>query len=301
MATLQQSIIKTNPTRTFSISYDCYDATYYVLYFVGRYLVVITSYCLCAIASLYATGSLVTLEATNFFCPSYTLEEIRQYNFEHGNEQGSSDSCLRIERQGINLNVLLDTNHNIFTGTIRSDSLDFIAYFEALLYFAAAFILFICTLYQTYFLIYDTVYAIYSAIFDETKNKRISGVLAKLHKHRRNGSGQHARSSNISDLVKDFYHWCYRKYKKLYQKHVEPFYYVDSKWRMLSIIAREWFEVGIQVYALLLYGGINVFDLEANVLSQEPHIIETFSVIVALNCITGICMSQLPNHINCNV
>lgn len=77
-----------------SIIYDSYDSIYYGLYFIGRYLVVLLSYFLCMIACLYGTGSLVTLEATNFFCPSYTLDEIHEYNLENGNKYGDySDSC----------------------------------------------------------------------------------------------------------------------------------------------------------------------------------------------------------------
>ena len=56
---------------------------------------------------------------------------------------------------------------------------------------------------------------------------------------------------------------------------------------MLSIILREWFEIIAQIYALLLYGGVNVLALESNVLSQKPYIIEAFSVIISTNCITG--------------
>ena len=83
------------------------------------------------------------------------------------------------------------------------------------------------------------------------------------------------------------YIFCVAKCMKFYFKHIQPIYYVDSKWRMLSIIVREWFEIGIQIYALLLYGGVNVFNLDSNILSQKPRIIESFCVIVSGNCITG--------------
>ena len=157
-----------------SITYDKYDSIYYLLYFLGRYLVVMTSYFLCIISSLYATGSLVTLEATNFFCASYTLEEIREYNLENGHQRGvGSDSCLRINRQGLNFNVLLDLNNNIFTGKIDGNLLNFVAYFQSILYFCTALILFISTLYQTYLLIYDTIYAIYSVVYNKHTNERI--------------------------------------------------------------------------------------------------------------------------------
>ena len=279
-----------------NIDYDGYDSAYYVFYFIGRFLVVIISYFLCIIASLYATGSLVTLEATNFFCPSYTLEEVRQYNLENGNENGVDeyvDSCLRIDRQGLNYNVLSDSNYNIFIGKIDSDSLDFMAYFQAISYFATALILSIPTLYHTYLLIYDTINAIYSVVYGEQINDRIESTLHKLHaKTQQSHQAEESQDpQNICMRCCKFlwksYFFCVRACMKCYFKHIQPIYYVDSKWRMLSIMAKEWFEILIQIYALLLYGGINVFDSKLNVLSQSPDIIESFAVIISVNCLAG--------------
>ena len=284
------------------ITYDTYDSIYYLLYFIGRYSVVITSYFLCVIASLYAIGSLVTLEATNFFCASYTLEKIRQYNLDNGNEHGvDDDSCLRIDRQGLNSNVLSDLNYNIFTGKIDSDSLDFVAYFQAILYFTTAFVLFIPALYHTYLLIYDTIYALYSFVYHEQKNEMVKHKLTGLHKSRQRGcQAEHSQNQQKSTLktvhralwccfyTRKTYSFCVRECMKCYFKHIQPIYYVDSKWRMLSIIFREWFEIAIQIYALLLYGGINIFDIESNVLSQTSDIIESFAVIVSVNCVAGV-------------
>ena len=287
--------------KTFHIvAYDTYDSIYYVLYFIGRYLVVITSYFLCIIASLYATGSLVTLEATNFFCPSYTLEQVRQYNLENGNKHGAPDtvdSCIRIDREGLNFNVLSDlTYYNIFAGKIDGSSLDGVAYFQAILYFTTALILFISTLYHTYLLIYDTINAIYSILYDKQRNDRIHKKLCNLHKNtQQSDRAEHSQKPKQINCVLwccfcvwKSYIFCIRNCMKFYFKHIQPVYYVDSKWRMLSIIIREWFEIAIQIYALLMYGGINVFDIESNVLSQSPYIIESFAVIVSVNCLTGI-------------
>ena len=66
-----------------------------------------------------------------------------------------------------------------------------------------------------------------------------------------------------------------------------PFRYIDSKLKMLSIIIREWIEISIQIYALLLYGGIDVFSSNSNVLSQRANVIEAFAIILSLNCFFG--------------
>ena len=298
------------------VDYDTYDSIYYILYFIGRYLVVFTSYFLCVIASLYATGTLVILEATNFFCPLYTLEEIRQYNFENGNEQGSLyDLCYSIDRQDLDVNVLTDINNNVFTGKIQSsDSIDFGSYLQAILYSLIAIILFIATLYQSYFLIYDTIFAIGNCKY-KLENTRIVDQLEKLERKSQKKSQNTDQKdsttnknveSNKSDTgdkqTRDrslnllccccislwkWYIFCMRKYMKWYFRYILPVYYIGSKWRILSVIAREWFEIGIQIYALLLFGGINIFNLNSIVLSQTPAIIKSFAVIVSLNCVFG--------------
>lgn len=196
-----------------SIVEDIYDLIYYVLYFVGRYLVVITSNVICVIASLYATGSLVTLEATKFFCPSYTLEEIRQYNLENGNEQGTrDDSCLLIDRQGLNCNILFGLDNHVFTGKIDTDTLDLGAYLHSIFYFVLALILSISTLYQTYLLIYDTIYAIYSAVSGEHKNGRISHKLSQLDRkiqqsHDRETESPRLKKSTDKSTLKPARRW----------------------------------------------------------------------------------------------
>ena len=164
------------------VYYDTYDSIYYLLYFIGRYLVVLTSYSLCVIAALYATGSLVVLEATNLFCPLYTLEEIREYNYENGYEHGSSDSCVRIDRQGLDLSVLQDLNSNVLNGKIDSDSIDAGSFLLSILYSLTAIILFVVTLYQTYWLLYDTVFAIRSCYYGIPQNYRVRNKLSVMHR-----------------------------------------------------------------------------------------------------------------------
>ena len=76
-----------------------------------------------------------------------------------------------------------------------------------------------------------------------------------------------------------------------YFDYVMPYYYVDSKWRLFSIIFREFIEIFIQFYALLLYGGINLFDFNSNskkLLTQHPDTVEAFAIIIGLNSVCGL-------------
>lgn len=54
---------------------------------------------------------------------------------------------------------------------------------------------------------------------------------------------------------------------------------------VVGIITREWIEIWIQFYALMLFGGIDFHN--SNVLAQEVNIVESFCVIVGLNAIVA--------------
>lgn len=310
-----QTIKKTNSQRNVhpEVTYDNYDTIFYLLYFIGRYLVLLTSYFLCTICILYAIGSIVTLEATNFFCPSYTEAQVRQHNLENGFNEGDSPwSCWYIEQRRLNYESLFELDIGIFTGRIAN--ITFVTILQSLVYTLVALILLIPTIYHSYLLLYDTFFAIRSYAFDTEANIRIHRCLTKLNRKasKRNvvaGNPAAASADGTSETQKEqtlsttnsnansktgicnnccrMIGNCIRRFNKWYFEFVLPVYYVDSKWRMLSIIGREWIEIAIQFYALLLYGGINLFNPNSNVLSQEPFVIEAFAVIVAANCIFG--------------
>ena len=48
-----------------------------------------------------------------------------------------------------------------------------------------------------------------------------------------------------------------------------------------------YYKYAFQLFGLFLYGGVNLLDVDSNipVLSQNPSVIESFAIIVALNCI----------------
>ena len=71
--------------------------------------------CLFSISLLYGISNLVSLEATHFFCPVYNEEQVRQHNFENGNEYGESVlSCWYIERSKIDLQAVRSLDIDIF-------------------------------------------------------------------------------------------------------------------------------------------------------------------------------------------
>lgn len=74
---------------------------------------------------------------------------------------------------------------------------------------------------------------------------------------------------------------------KCYFTLIMPHYYVDSKWRLFTLIYKEWFEILVQLYGLMLYGGIDWLHPNSNVLSQESYVIEAFAIVIGSNCIAG--------------
>ena len=79
-----------------SFTIKMHDVIFYFLYFIARHLILIVSYCLCIIASLYAVGSLVELKARNCFCPWYSLQQVQDCNKQHEYERGDGNSCYYV-------------------------------------------------------------------------------------------------------------------------------------------------------------------------------------------------------------
>ena len=303
------------------IGYDIHDNIFYVLYFFGRYLVLFTSLFLCIISSLYGIGGLINLEATDFFCPRYTEEEVRNYNLKNGNQYGDGIlGCWYINRQRLNYNAIFNLSIDIFNAKINNFTI--FSILQTILYSIITIILLISVIYNFYYLLYDTYFAIKSFCINDNINNRIRNKLINLRKfpkknlNNNDSNDTNWKTSNTDNkneeidqetekedtehnlhnytkcctlCCKFFCENCCKKCwictKKRYFKYIYPWYYIDSKWRILSVIIREFIEIFIQFYALLLYGGINLFNINSNVLSQEPYIIEVFAIIISLNCI----------------
>ena len=282
------------------------DQLLYALYFVSRFLVLLTSCFLCIIASLYAIGNIVSLEATNFFCPSYSEEEIRKYNLQHNAPEGQSHgSCFYIDRQRLNYDEITALNLNIFSANTNNPTV--IEIIICLIYIIITTILLLPTLYYSYLFVYDVFYEFRLRILIKTntfnfatdkytQNPRICRLLfetANSKKAKINNNRENNATSGIciccNYIVKMYLH-CVKSCQMCYFDYVMPYYYVDSKWRLFSIIFREFIEIFIQFYALLLYGGINLFDFNSNskkLLTQHPDTVEAFAIIIGLNSVCG--------------
>ena len=256
-------------------------------YFTVRYLVLITTMFICMISCLYAIGNLITLEATNFYCPSYTAEQVRQHNVENGYNQGdSSFSCWYIDKQKLNWQDVRSLKLNIYVAFFQVNNV--FQLLQSVIYFLIVIFLFIVCLIHFCYLFYDTFYIV---CFKWNQNKRILKTFEKLcytlnlknqqtKKNKQNNKKKKKKKCCISCIcscvgsLTKTYVTCVKCGLRFYYKNVKPYYYLDGKWRLLSIICKELLEIVIQLIALLFYGGINVFNSNDNILSQEPKILQ---------------------------
>ena len=294
------------------------DKILYILYILARYSVLLTSGVLCIISTLYAIGNIVSLEATNFFCnKTYDSKEIREFNLANGFEQGVSDnedvsSCYYINRKRIDFYAIYTLNINLYSA--NTDSPSAFGVILCILYSILSFVVTIFTMYQFYFIIYDTFYVIKSICDKTVTNPRIVNCINRHQNKDKNStkrSRKHQSESEVQQhqqkrrknctiksvgcgIIKCMSRCVSRSikcYLKWYFAHIFPYYYTDSKYRLLIMIFREWIEILIQFYALLLYGGYHLLYSSMNVLSQEPNTIQSFAIIVGLNSVLGVsCM-----------
>ena len=233
--------------------------------FVSRGLVLFTLYFVFGILCLYSIGSLVSLKANNLFCPLYTEEEVRLYNFENDLPHGDPESCFYINRKKLNINDIKNLNLDIFTATVELNDTNI---FQFVLYIILLLLLSLATIYHSYLFIYDTIHVV---CIKNKENARIKNILNRIKNKTIKGiatSVTHNSDSNEA-YIQDKKLTCYQKLKLVKKKYL----YIDSKWHLFKEAGKEIMELFIQIYALMLYGGLNIFDLNQNILAQESYIV----------------------------
>ena len=285
-----------------------YEEIVGILYYVARCLSVFLLIGLCIISTLYAVGNLVTIQAENFACPQYTEEQVRRTNFERRDKDGKMNSCLYIDRQILNFDAIYSLDISIYTASFAQD----IDVFDVTLFVFYSFIALISatlTIYHGYYLLYDSCYVVIGctkcaqskttsiATADNINGKNTLNIPHKTnprfkkivencsksyhraktkHKQQRNAKKQKPKrktqvksESRLEKCLHGFsngINYC--------RRFMSDNFYFDSKYWLFGIVVREFFEIIIQFYALLLYGGMDLFDSNENVLSQEGYIVE---------------------------
>ena len=232
--------------------------------FVSRGLVLFALYFLCCMSVLYTIGSLVKLKADNLFCPLHTEEQVRLHNFENGLSGGDPDSCFYINRQKLNVNDIKNLNLEIFTASIEINN---VYTFQFATYILLLFLIVIVLLYHTYLFTFDLICVV--CLHNKINHHRNTNMLKQIKNNQIKSIAAIAGGKN-SKLAPKNCASCQRL--RLWKKQ---YLYPDSKWYLFAQAGKELVEITIQFYALMLYGGLNIFDSKQNILAQESHIISS--------------------------
>ena len=305
------------------------DDMLFILLFVARYIVLTTACCLLMIAVLYTIGSVVTLNADNLFCPGYTEEEVRLYNFENNLPEGDRDSCYFIDRKKLNFNDIKNLNLNIFNAFIDISNLSIQTIIQSLLYLIVCLLLIALIIFHAFYLIYDTIFIILkncngkngtttppsqttqtrhrgnsTARLKNLKpiNPRVAKTFIKCFRDARSGGNtsgtEHNNNTNTNRSTKktndrmagleidasnynksmkskcgEFVQGFIEEAKHFQIRHIKPYFYVDSFLHLFVLALRELIEIMVQFYGLLLYGGLNIFNTQQNILAQESRVL----------------------------
>ena len=250
------------------------DEPLFILFFVARYFVVLTACLLLMISILYAIGSLISLQADNFFCPSVSEEEVRLYNFENGHSHGLWGSCYYIDRKVVHWSYIYNLNINIFSATFV-DSTSVAAIFQCSMFVFVSICMFTIAVYHSYFILYDTIFVIIGKPNPRIA-KALKSIIQKFIKQKKNALDKH--EIKVSDTqkqkyIKMFFKSIVSKFQQLKNDYYKRYYYPDSMVALSVMWFKELIEILIQCYALLLYGGLNVFMPTQNILAQEPYVV----------------------------
>ena len=281
---------------------------YVCIYWLIRCFLVLTSFYLAFISTIYGISNIITIEAVNFFCDLHSAKEVYDHNFNEDANGGIEDSCWTINRLTLNNDAVEQLNLDLFDAKIDISNQQLSNIILFLLFLMLAFVLIIISIRSLYYLIYDLVY--YYCLVNKP-NARISNIHKKWFLIRK--KQQRARKQQLkeqtrtkqphsSDSKKDpkqiisyhhhgntflgsvrycicdvFWVWCL----EIRYKHM----YFDSKYKILMLVIGEIVEIMIQFCGLLLYGGIDVFNDNNTSLAQEPSVIISFAIIISANAV----------------
>ena len=236
--------------------------------FCGRIVILLVIIFLCFVTILYAIGQILSLNLTDYWCPSYSLDQVRQNSINLNKPQGISNSCWKS-------NTFLTVDDDaLWSNESYNFQLDVtFKTFMQLLTFTALSICFISNI----------IYIGYCTYMDI---KRFRNNQLGKREYLKQVKSNTNKSINIqkSNMIFAVYH----QITTMYKKHFS----VDSgKWCLLMII-REFIEICIQSSALLLYNGTYLwtdpFDDDTDIrLAQSAKYVKVFTVFLCCNCITA--------------
>ena len=289
----------------------CYE----IMYWITRFFFVSASFCFTILTACYGISNITTINAINFFCPIYSAQQVYQHNIANNNTQGEDEtSCWVINRLRLNSVAVEDLSLGLYTAEIKLfDDLDDHSCMNININIIAFLIFCIMTMYSfiiaienLYFIIYDLICFYILKKFNprivkiqkkhQRKNlKQLRDSNSNINQRKSTNYNQNinqntgmverdednAKNESRMTLIKNRLVGCMCCMCTSYRRY----FYNDSKYTIFKNMIGEIFEISVQLYGLLLYGGINLFDMNNIPLAQEYYVIFVFSVIIAANCV----------------
>ena len=234
-----------------------------------RLLIIFIIQFLSILSLAFAYGQIYELELNNYWCDRKTIEEIRNHSVEIGSQTGEDDSCWQTKDFVTNDTALWD-NYGGYQYKPISNT-------EANTKCGAFYTLFILYL-------FIVIYSVSSLIIDAFRYKQ--GTLGKFQyvkqMKKQNILTYPSTYTSSSCIAQISQYW--NRFQYWYKHILLP---PDSgKWCLL-MICRDIFEITLQIQALLLYNGTNLFDKNDVYLANEPKYIKVFAVFLFLNGVSS--------------
>eukprot|EP01083_Nonionella_stella_P084950 235247_1 len=225
--------------------------------FYARIIVLLVTIFLLLVSILYAIGQVTSLQISNYWCDSYTLEEVHQHSRDVGANRGWFNSCWRTKINQVDP-VALWTD-KVYT---QKPDQSLASTIKCLGFMVLALLFLCCIVYYSWMLIKDVKRFI--------KNEFIKPKPVQ-------------KNTNTIDTIRLTILDSNRCLRKMKNAHVCP---RDSgKWCLLKVL-QEFMEIGLQSQALLLYNGSNssVFISKHDVLlAHEAKFIKLFAACLFVN------------------
>ena len=70
-------------------------------YIYSRILIILVTMFITVLSTFYVIGQRLSLIVDNYWCKSVSLDEVREYNINHGLSEGNSDSCWKTKQYAV--------------------------------------------------------------------------------------------------------------------------------------------------------------------------------------------------------
>lgn len=266
-----------------------------LIHYILRILSILSTYFLSLLVTLYGLTQLLDISAIDFFCPTYSKDEVYYHNYISSNPQGSG-GCWYVDTTRVDSSKLWNDMDVVQWIKIENITFDIIIF--SFIFFSSALIMFCFASWHFCIMIYDSIYQC-SYYVGKTQYNRNPRLLRYKYNYDNtvNRNGGVGKGTVVTDYIEitsinlkpedtgdiDFRYksqsqgdenddknyiqqshmlWCKNicpRLTQLYEKYDRisfVYFYPDSKYTMYLSIMSETTETAFQISTLLQYSGV---------------------------------------------